>query len=354
MAIRYIRHGEDDVQEPEILSIFPENANFVTPYDPIAFPFGSVLSSRQLNSMQARMQAALQDISMAMSGEIDWVVINFAKNELDAVFSQDTTDVSDHDLNTFYSDRHGAQGATFLPNFPSFTFVSTDILYFGSNFPFVNLAFDFLTPAGGAISITWEYWDTSTGWTAVAGLGDTTTGFSSDGNVSWTDPEDDWEPVDIDSALSLTRFSLDTVERYWVRARTSSTQAPSIVIQEVTIHTPMTKSLKVDPTAPLSQSVIIYPGLAIVNGRVVMVNDFTIMDMTAFEPGSNSVYVAIQLNDQGVISGIASDAAASPKRPEPDQNAIVLAHVLVQSGFANINTPQITDTRIYWDNLSEV
>lgn len=86
-----------------------------------------------------------------------------------------------------------------------------DAYYFGSDIIFQQLAFDISTAGAGSWTIVWEYWDGS-GWVALDGIDDGTTGFTTGGNVVVS-----WE-----IAVAMTPTTVNGIGPYWwVRARVS-------------------------------------------------------------------------------------------------------------------------------------
>ena len=81
---------------------------------------------------------------------------------------------------------------TLLPASP----VVNDAYYFGHNEEFGQLRLDLSQLGVGTWTITWEYWNGA--WTSLSGVTDGTSGFTSDGTVSWTIPGD-WADTTINS-----------------------------------------------------------------------------------------------------------------------------------------------------------
>ena len=74
---------------------------------------------------------------------------------------------------------------TLLPAVP----ILEDAYYFGHNEEFGQLRLDLSQLGVGTWTIDWEYW-TGSAWASLSGVSDGTSGFTSDGVVSWTIPGD--------------------------------------------------------------------------------------------------------------------------------------------------------------------
>lgn len=112
-------------------------------------------------------------------------------------FTDDTRDANDAD-------------ASDAPMMPA-TQALNDATYFGHDAHTYGLNINIGTAKGGTWTLTWEYWNGST-WAALANVTDGTSNFATTGaqTVTWTMPVD-WAKTTVDSA-----------NRFWVRARISS------------------------------------------------------------------------------------------------------------------------------------
>ena len=112
----------------------------------------------------------------------------------------------------YTSEAASAATGDVLP-FPA-TEAANDYFCIGADSKFESLSIDVGTAgSGGTPAITWEYW-TGAAWTALAGVTDNTTAFTTSGvnTVVWTDDTDDWEAVSLNGERAL----------YYVRARLTS------------------------------------------------------------------------------------------------------------------------------------
>lgn len=129
-------------------------------------------------------------------------------------FTDDTRDANDAD-------------ASDAPMMPA-TQALNDATYFGHDAHTYGLDINIGTAKGGTWTLTWEYWNGST-WAALANVTDGTNGFATTGaqTVTWTMPVD-WAKTTVDSN-----------ERFWVRARissfTSSGTVPSLTQVKMTL-----------------------------------------------------------------------------------------------------------------------
>lgn len=82
---------------------------------------------------------------------------------------------------------------TILPASPAVN----DAYYFGHNEEFSQLKLELSQDGVGTWTIVWEYWNGSS-WAALSGVTDGTSGFTTDGIVSWTIPGD-WDDTTINS-----------------------------------------------------------------------------------------------------------------------------------------------------------
>ena len=105
---------------------------------------------------------------------------------------------------------NGVSGVDTDTPFPSAE-AANDFCAFGSRRKFGKVVIDLATLGTGSPAVTWEYWDGTT-WTALTGVTDGTSAFTSDGNVIYDIPTD-WAALDLN----------DTEALYWVRARLTAT-----------------------------------------------------------------------------------------------------------------------------------
>lgn len=337
---------------PEITSTVPERVVLRRQYQDVTFQAGQVLPASELGRFQNIFAHASGIISNTLSGYMNWVVIDSEGDPsvtnyyVDSIFTENVA-ASPNDSD-WYSHGESARETTKTPDFPQyFTFNSGDRIYFGHRWPFGGMIVIHGTLGSATISPTWTYWD-GTSWTALAGLVDGTSGFSSNGTITWTVPGD-WDLSTIDDALSITDFTLDAVPRFWVRVESGANPGTRPEISQVRRNTRYTGSLLVIPTSPVSGSVIVQPGLAIVGSNVIVVDDYQTVDLSAnFDPVNNRVAV-IQLQQDGTISTTLGAAAASPVTPEPRRDAIKLADVVLTGGGSTIAGGNITDARIKYD-----
>jgi hypothetical protein len=318
------------------------------------FQTNEILSHQRLNSFQLRMMQALKKVAEALLKGVDWVVIDSQDSAsitkpdetfLDAVFTQDNMGTGDADDDDFFSHGHSARTTASTPLFPAaddFTFALTDRIYFSHKWPYDGLDFNFDTVASPSIfsaGDTFEYWD-GTSWTDIVAT-DGTSGFTTDGLVTWTIPSD-WVKDSLDDILSLSSFSIDTKDRFWTRV--TRTQAGN----QFRIDTATRRRNWQDPlevTNPSGDFVEVAPGVAVVNGQIVVIEDYQLLDLSDSKPSSDSRITAVQLQDDGTISALDGDVAASPISPDPRLDAIKLADVTLNSG----GITGIADARLLYD-----
>lgn len=94
-----------------------------------------------------------------------------------------------------------------LPTTPA----NDDAFYVGADAPFSRVDFDVGTAGDGSWTSAWEVWVDGSGWTAVTGLTDPTSGFSAGStglqSVTYTQP------------ANWVKNTVDSVEKYWLRLR---------------------------------------------------------------------------------------------------------------------------------------
>ena len=102
----------------------------------------------------------------------------------------------------------GLQGAGTESPFPAGAGVD-DIAYFGFVAPPVSpLTVDVTTGGAGTYTVTWEYWNGSA-WTALPGVSDGSSGFKTDGELSFTSLDGLTTRTTVNSSASL----------HWIRAK---------------------------------------------------------------------------------------------------------------------------------------
>lgn len=297
-------------------------------YNNQTFPYSSVLSSQKLIDFQSGLQGALARLAMTYSNMGDWGIVGSITNYLDAFFCEDLVS-GDPNLSTYYSFGDSVRHIDQTPDPPKYYIIASgDSLYFGHRTPFPGLTFAFSTVAGGSISPSWEYWKGA--WTVVTGLTDLTNGFQNNGKVSWDLPRD-WEIDSLDTILALKRFSLDTEDRFWAKVTLGSTQVFEI---DTILRDYYDWELKVRSTNPEGKSILIYPGFAIINSRVVRVKEIQTMDLTTYADASGNRNIIIQLNEDGTLSAKIESAVApaAPDEDESEYNAIKLAIIYMANG----------------------
>ena len=301
-------------------------------YNETSFTFGEYPLSQKFNSFNARIKASFELVSKALSTVLqNDTVLDSTNSAFDKVLFYDASGTS-------YTDRTLQAASTQTPYFPIVTVVSGDMLYFGFESTFSGITFTFSTPASATITPDWEYYN-GTAFTDLT-VTDNTGGFTSDGNVTWAVPGD-WTIEDLNTILSVT--NVDSVDRFWVRVQVGANQ--DFKIQQVIRNAAITSELKVIPTTTASMAIIVEPGLALVNEKLVSITSRTQLSVSA--PSSDSRYTIIQLSDQAVLSIKEGTAAASPTPPAPDSNNIKLADILITSTTTSITTSEITDQRVF-------
>lgn len=316
-----------------------------THYSSQVFKHKSVLSSQQLKDFQSGYQKALRGIAKSFSKYGDWGIINSVTTHIDAIFTEDASGVD------YYSHGDSARHASKTPVFPIyFTYAIGDNIYFGHRLPFASLTFVFDTFAGatifnGADDPYLKYWDGSV-WAYPTGRGDTTGGFTGNGAITWTEPTD-WGMNSLDNILGLNRYSIDTENRFWVRIEIEAIHATKALIDTVQ-RTAYGYELYVRAKSTPDTYAQICPGIGMINGRAVRVEDIEEIDLASYLGfGANSRYIIIQLSQDGIISAKASDVAVSPIEPEADYNNIKLCNILVTSADATIVNGDIDNCRIF-------
>lgn len=112
-----------------------------------------------------------------------------------------------------YTDEAASAATGDVLPFPA-TEAANDYFCIGADSKFESLSIDVGTAgAGGTPAVTWEYW-TGSSWTALSGVTDNTTSFTTAGvnTVVWTDDTDDWAATSLNDERPL----------YYVRARLTS------------------------------------------------------------------------------------------------------------------------------------
>ena len=328
-------------------------------YRNAVFKHKSILSSQDLNDFQSGFQRGLRRLALSFSKFGDWGILGSITHYIDAIFTEDNggTGGTSYNNYTYYSHGDSARHTSKTPDFPVyFTDASGDRIYFGHRTPFTyqtadpacRLDFDFSVVAGGTINPTYEYWN-GTAWAATVGLVDNTVGFTVDNrSVVFNDPRDNWGYDSLDDILGLTRFSVDDVDRYWVRVEIGTTR--TFTIDTVLRDVDYKDELGVKATATPSTSVLIYPGTGMINGRAVRVESIQTLDLSAFcvaGGGGTSAKIIVQINDDGEISGKTSGYVASPVEPECDHNAIKVALITLNNPDITINDADINRNDIW-------
>lgn len=313
--------------DPTYKNIVKLNAH----YKNQTFGYNTLLPSQKLMDFQSGLQGALSRLAMAQSRMGDWGIVGSITSYIDALFFEDYTG-SSPDTSTYYSFGDSVRVTTQTPDPPKYyTIVDGDSIFFGHRQPYVDLIFDFSANAPGTINPTWRYWNGA--WTAFTNLVDGTVGFTGDGSVTWNEPYD-WLIKDLDTILGLTRFSIDTEERFWSKVTLGTTRVFTVQQLSRSIYD---KELKVRSTDPASKSVLIYPGFAYINGRVIRVKGIQTLDLTSYVDVGNNRNIIVQLNEEGIISGKVESSAGTPDEDEPDFNAMKLAKIYLAAGDTTIN-----------------
>jgi hypothetical protein len=332
-------------------------------YQRLIFKFGQRLASQDLKDFQDRMQSALSQLTLAMSGEFDFVVLEpkdagtETYDKLDAFILANTsaTILVPED---FVSYRHGVRGD--ISSFSSqdalpkpvrttaengFTFATSDSVLIGSRFPIQDL--EFIITTGANYSFTWQYWNGS--WTNLSGVTDGTASWSTTGTntVTFTQPED-WDFNNLNSIFAITTGFVSDRDLYWVRGLAGASPGSPAVIDEVSLNTQFGEWLEVLEAATPDLTVRVGPGAAIVNKRLVYSEDFTTVDLSSFVPTTNDRIVVVVINDAETISAIGGDEAASPTFPDIPENAMMLGHTTLSPGETSITNAEITDSRVFW------
>lgn len=324
----------------------------------INYKYLEELTASSLNTLDDAMKAALRDIGM-LSSEVfeDWVVVSDARVSLDKVYLTD----EDYTAGARYVDfTNPARATVVTPYFPpnvEWTWgenTGEDYMYFGFNYLYEGLDFDLTTPAGSDISgtWTWQYWKggTTDAWTALSGATYGTTGFTLDGQIYWTpSSQTDWEPVSLNTANRTTTAEYE--DRYWVRMKGGHNDVQAVRMGKVTRHhhlasspTPNRDELKVIPTDPASMIVGIRPGVAYIDGYLVILPYETYVALKT--PSANSWFAAVQITKDGEVVVDYGAAAASPIEKSARVSAIKLADVEIDSSDTSIVLGDITDQRI--------
>lgn len=328
----------------------------------VKFKYKEELTSTDLNTLDDNIVDAIRDLGMLGAETFeDWVIQQDNRLSLDRVYLTD----EDYTAGARYVDfTNPSRSSLVTPSFPPHSGWwggniwgdnnGEDYIYFAFNRKFEGLNFDFDYFAAGDISgsWTWEYWKggSTNAWTSIVGLTDTTTGFTTDGTVYWTPSnQTDWEAVSLNTANGI--YHAENEDRFWVRMKGGHNNIQSIRIAKVVRYyhlasppTPRRDELQVIPTDPASMAVGIRPGVAYIDGYLVILPYETYVSIKV--PSSNNWYAAVQITKDGEIIVDYSTPDVSPTQKNSRVDAIKLADILVNSTDTSIVSGDITDQRI--------
>jgi hypothetical protein len=135
----------------------------------------------------------------------DWATRSIDQIALSAAIADDGGSFTDE---TTPANEATADDMTLLPAAP----VVDDAYYFGASALFDKLTLNISTAGAGTWTLVWEYWN-GTAWTALTGISDGTTGFTTGGtnDVVWTPPTD-WATTTVNAQGPF----------YYIRGRVSA------------------------------------------------------------------------------------------------------------------------------------
>lgn len=308
-------------------------------YTETTFAHGAYPPASDFNAFNKRVKNTVELIAKALASLFRNNVVVFDSNPgLDKVYYYDSSADT-------YTDWTASAVNTQTPYFPDVVVSTVDYAYFGYNDEYDGMWIVLGSPASATISPTWQYYNGSA-WASVQGLTDGTSGFTAEGIVEWNvSSMTDWSKDDLNTILTET--GLDSVDRYWIRVVSGNGNDYGIrrSIRYAIDPEPAQNAMEVRPTDPASMAVLVDPGYAVVNRKLVSVDSQVQLSVAA--PASNSRYTIVQINDSGVLSIKNGSAAASPVSPTPDTNNIKLVDLLITSTTTTITSSEITDQRIF-------
>lgn len=310
------------------------------------FQFEEILTAVDLNQVNSNMDTAVEEVGRAYS-EIfgDYGVIGNEIVTFDKIFIHDFSE------GRYWDFTNPARSNTITPDFPGtrfFTWNAADEIYIGLNRTFDDMTWEFSSPASSSAGPAFRYWN-GTGWNALT-VTDGTNGFQNNGQMTWTIPSN-WITVDLNTANET--FRAESSRRFWIQIAEFGNSNTFLVDSIVTDLLTGTNdpSLKVKVTNPLSLSVLVNPGAAIVDGKFVIVSNTVPVGLVRPSTTSQEWQAAIQLTKEGEIVVDYGDEAgvglSVPKNARVD--AIKLADVNLEEGIVNIADADITDQRLFLD-----
>jgi hypothetical protein len=144
------------------------------------------------------------------------------ENTLDYAYLSDPTFGARYDVTEFFETAPGVSAVGVLEN-------QYDYILIGNQTPFTAFEIDFNTGASSDCDLQFEYLDGNGFWDIFIPTGDTTSGFTVDGVVSFT----------FDEVLNWAPYTLNGIEQqYWIRIkRLAETVNTSPVVGQVKINT---------------------------------------------------------------------------------------------------------------------
>lgn len=313
--------------------------------DTLKFSYKSKLSAIDLNTMDDNMEEAYRHIGM-LGGEIyyDWVVKKDLRRYLDKVY------LFDNSTGEYTDVTNPARYAKVTPAFPhslSTWNAPNDMMFYGWNNKFFNLNYTFsANPVNISGSWSWDYWNNNT-WTTLSLNGDTTTGWTGDGKIDWLPASvTNWSAVSLNYAMSTTKA--DNEYRYWIRTSpgqdASATRITRIFKEFRSDTVSIAKELEVKATDSASMYVTVDPGVAVIDGYIVVLPYKTGIAIQA--PSVNKWMAAVQIDTNGDIVIDYSPTSVTPIECNPRVNAIKLADIEIDASDTTIVSGSISDVRL--------
>lgn len=261
---------------------------------------------------------------------------------LDRVYLSDACGTPEDRTNAV---RH-ADSTPLVPD--GWNFASGDFVLIGHQYPYPGVTFDFNPVAGGAVTLVWQYWDTSLSqWiNFTSAITDGTTNWTSDGSVTWSEDDlPDWGAATLDEVLGIT--GSDSAGRFWIRVSITGGTPAAAKIDALTLSSDL-RPLSVTQEYTRdggSRYVRVMPGIAIMRNKLFVLEGITRMFVPIVRGYLNQVY-SLMLNDNGLLSWISTDVDCSPVGPIGGDSQLKLADIEVRPGDNIITDSDITDTRV--------
>lgn len=314
----------------------------------INFDYKEILTATDLNTIDTNIEDAIRDLGIVVAEmDEDWVVKQDLRKSLDKLYISDESATP-----IFYEDyTNPARSSLITPYFPTgidWNWGVNDYMYYGFNNKWYGLYFHFSIVSTADLSTSpawsWQYWN-GTAWTVYALLSDGTTGWTTNGNITWSTLAN-WTPVSLNVANGSTMAEYE--ERYWVRMVPAKANAEVVRIDTCTRDVYRTDELEVQATNPATMYIIVRPGIACIDGTLAIVPNETGLSIKSPSTAGHSWYAAVQLTKDGeIVIDYGDSSAGTPIKKNCRVNAIKLADIEVDYGDTQILTGDITDQRIY-------